>query len=270
MKRIAIHSVPRSGSTWLGEIFNSHANVIYKYQPLFSYAFKGRLTATSSKAQIVDFFRDIADSDDDFINQTNARNEGKMPLFSKDTKKEAIVYKEVRYHHILHNLLVNDKDVKIIGLIRNPKATIHSWLNAPKEFRKDLFWDELEEWKWAKNKNLNKLEEYNGYEKWKEVAYLFHDLEQKFPLQFKLINYSDLVTNTTNIVIEIFEFCELSFNKNVKLFLENSSSNSNADAYSVFKRKTNDNSWKGKLNPIIVEEIDNDLMGTEFEKYLTE
>lgn len=40
MHKIAIHSVPRSGSTWLGEILNSSANVKYCFQPLFSYKFK--------------------------------------------------------------------------------------------------------------------------------------------------------------------------------------------------------------------------------------
>ena len=59
MQRIAIHSVPRSGSTWLGQIFNSSSLVIYKYQPLFSYAFKGRLSPQSTNNKIVQFFDEI-------------------------------------------------------------------------------------------------------------------------------------------------------------------------------------------------------------------
>lgn len=37
-----------------------------------------------------------------------------------------IVYKEVRYHHIIKNLLLKDSSIKIIGIIRNPLATINS------------------------------------------------------------------------------------------------------------------------------------------------
>ena len=43
MKRIAIHSVPRSGSSWLGQILNSSLKVCFRFQPLFSYAFKDYL-----------------------------------------------------------------------------------------------------------------------------------------------------------------------------------------------------------------------------------
>ena len=37
---ISIHGVPRSGTSWLGQILDSSPKVRYKFQPLFSYAFK--------------------------------------------------------------------------------------------------------------------------------------------------------------------------------------------------------------------------------------
>ena len=45
--KVAIHGVPRSGTTWLGSIFDSSPNVIYRNQPLFSYAFKSYLSEHS-------------------------------------------------------------------------------------------------------------------------------------------------------------------------------------------------------------------------------
>jgi hypothetical protein len=174
MKKVAIHSVPRSGSTWLGSIFDSHPNVAYRYQPLFSYTHKGVLTPNSSKKEIDTFFQDILYTTDDFVLQKAAIEAGKIPSFFKESPTH-IVYKEVRYHHILSNLLEQDNEIIVIGLIRNPFAVIHSWLNAPKEFRKDLGWKEMEEWQFAPKKNLNKPEEFNGFEKWKEVRDLFFD-----------------------------------------------------------------------------------------------
>ena len=56
MHKIALHSVPRSGSTWLGEILNSSENVKYCFQPLFSYKFKNFLDERSSKDDINNFF----------------------------------------------------------------------------------------------------------------------------------------------------------------------------------------------------------------------
>ena len=37
MKNVAIFGVPRSGTSWLGQIFNSSPMVAYRFQPLFSY-----------------------------------------------------------------------------------------------------------------------------------------------------------------------------------------------------------------------------------------
>ena len=59
MQYVAIHSVPRSGSTWLGQIFNSHPKVNFRYQPLFSYAFKDYLNEASSSEDIEAFFKNI-------------------------------------------------------------------------------------------------------------------------------------------------------------------------------------------------------------------
>lgn len=267
MQRVAIHSVPRSGSTWLGELFNSNPDVIYKYQPLFSYAFKSKLTPSSSKNDIIQFFKAIAVKEDDFLDQKEARKNGKMPVFEKANNYTTIVYKEVRYHHILENLLKQDSEIKIIGLIRNPFAVIHSWLNAPKEFRKDLGWNELEEWRFAPKKNLNKPEEFNGFEKWKEVASLFLRLEKEFPNQLKIVYYNDLLNKTENTIIELFQFCNLSFTEDTKNFITESQIKENQDAYSVYKTKLNDDEWKDSLNPIIFKEIEKELMNTELEKY---
>ena len=79
MQKIAIHSVPRSGSTWLGNIFNSHPNVSFKYQPLFSYAFKDYLGSESDLEKINRFFKEIMKSDDDFINQKEGVEKGIIP-----------------------------------------------------------------------------------------------------------------------------------------------------------------------------------------------
>lgn len=269
MQRIAIHSVPRSGSTWLGEIFNSHPGVIYKYQPLFSYAFKGRLNEHSTYEDIVRFYEEIAQSKDDFINQTQARQEGKLPVFRKDENPVAVAYKEVRYHYILENLLQRDPSIKVVGLVRNPMAVIYSWLTAPKEFRKDLGWNAMEEWRYAPKKNLNKAEEYNGFEKWKEVTRMFLRLQKEYPDNFMLIRYDKLMKDTEDTVIGMFDFCHLSFHENTKNFLLESQQKNNPDKYSVFKKKDRDDEWKDKLDQKIIKEIEKDLKDSELSVFLT-
>ncbi len=257
MKRIAIHSVPRSGSSWLGQIFNSSPDVIYRFQPLFSYAFKNFLNNQSSKNEIIDFFNKISESKDDFLTQSSRIESGEYPKFNKNTTSSFIVYKEVRYHHILDNLLRNDKELIVIGLIRSPYSVISSFLNSPREFRKDLGWNEIEEWRFAMKKNQNKKEEFFGYNKWKEVFYLFNELCDKYPKQFKIVWYDKLLSNKIKYTKEIFSFCDLDFKNQTHDFLKNR--NHNVGIYSVFKNKVDDFTWKNNLNKKIISEITEDL-----------
>ena len=206
MKRVAIHAVPRSGSSWLGQILNSSEKVCYRFQPLFSYAFKDFLNEHSTKKEILTFFDKITRSNDNFLLQTDKINSGEYPIFRKEESFAHVVYKEVRYHHILENILKQDQEIKVIGLIRSPFAVISSFLNSPREFRKDLGWKESDQWRYAEKKNLNRCEEFFGYEKWKEVYFLFKRLASEYKDRFCLVNYDSLVKDRCNEVERIFEF----------------------------------------------------------------
>jgi hypothetical protein len=265
---LAIHSVPRSGSTWLGELFNSHPNVVYAYQPMFSYAFRERLTLHSSSEDIDMFFKDLEKTKDEFINQIDARKAGKLPVFKNKEECKAIVYKEVRFHHLIKHLLVTSKDLKLVGLVRNPLAVINSWFNAPREFRKDLDWQIDEEWQFAPKKNLYKDEEFFGYEKWKEVADLFLKVEKKYPNRFRLVKYSDLMEDTEEVIKNLFSFVGLDMNNNTIEFIKQSKQKNIDDTYSVYRTQQVDDKWKTQLKSNIVDYITYDLKDTELEKFL--
>ena len=254
MKRIAIHSVPRSGSSWLGSIFDSSIHVVYRFQPLFSYTHKGQLTDNSTMEEIDTFFKDIYFTDDSFVLQKEARGNKFFPTFQK-SEISHIVYKEVRYHHILDNLLNKDKEVKVIGLVRNPFSVINSWLNAPKEFKKELNWKIEEEWRDAPKKNLDMPEEFNGYNKWKEVTLLFIKLRKKYPKRFYLLDYNNLLLNKVETVDKLFSFSNLELTDQTLDFLELSSKKEDKNAYSVFKKKIKDDQWRKELPGYIIEEI---------------
>ncbi|MCC6447826.1 MAG: sulfotransferase domain-containing protein [Chitinophagaceae bacterium] len=272
MKKIAIHSVPRSGSSWIGQIFNSSSRVCFKYQPLFSYAFKDYLNEQSSLEDINNFFKNISNSKDPFLNQEEQIKKGYYPQFEKNGHKEFIIYKEVRYHNLLKNLLEKDKDLKVIGIIRNPLAVIHSWWKAPKEFKAELGWKIEEEWRWAPLKNQNRPEEFNGYEKWKEVALLFEELKEKYPNRFYLLKYIDLCIDPYSTTKDLFEFCQIPFEEQTVMFLRQSQEAGilAEDPYSVYRssKKETDDKWRNGLPYLIVEEIQRDLKNSILEKYL--
>lgn len=265
MKRIGLHGVARSGTTWIGNIFNSNPFVTYKHQPLFSYKFKNMLTNDSRKSDIVHFFDKISRSTDDYTNQLTLIEEGLVPKFKKSDNKDIIVYKEARHHHIVENLLTEDVGFMLVGIIRNPLATLWSWKNAPNEF-KDM-WDFNQEWRYARLKNEGLPENFYGYEKWKEAAHIFEKVNRLYPDRVHLINYSDFIANPKDETHKMFDKLNIPIHQQVIEFLSISNSETKGP-YSVFREKTKDDGWVGNIHDDIVDFIKNDLSGTELEKYL--
>ena len=265
--RVAVHGVPRSGTTWVGEILNSSPNTVYRFQPLFSYALKDYLTNASTRQDIDSFFEKLVQIDDEFLDQSARRRSGDLPWFDKGTITH-IIHKEVRYINILCNLMRRTDDVHLCAVIRNPLAVINSWLRAPREFRADLGWCETEEWRYALKKNLNRPEEFNGYEKWKEAAWLFRHLKQQHPDRVYILKYESLLAHPVDEVESLFGSIGLAVTESTLRFLRESGEKSRSNPYSVYRvRQTNDQ-WKTQLDPSIVEQISSDLNGTGLQEYI--
>ena len=79
--KFAIHGVPRSGTTWVGELFNSSPNVCYCYQPLFSYALKGYLDNSTNSVRVDKFYEELAVTGDSYIAQSEGQNLWQITCF---------------------------------------------------------------------------------------------------------------------------------------------------------------------------------------------
>jgi hypothetical protein len=264
---IGIHGAPRSGTSWLGQLFNSSEHVAYRYQPLFSYAFKGRLTATSSADQINGFFADLLTTDDEFVLQQGAASLSGYSLTFRKSDITHLVYKEVRYHDIVENLLEHSSRAHVVGIIRNPCAVILSWFNAPKEF--DPAWNRFDEWREASKKNLGRPENWYGFQRWKELGSLFERLRSRFPRRFTIVRYEDLVAAPRKTLTALFETCGLPMSPQVLDFTKSSCERDDGLPYGVFRAgKGNDLKWVNELDRRIIEAIRADLRGTALEKYI--
>lgn len=267
LHKVAIHGVPRSGTSWLGSILDSSSNVVYRHQPLFSFAFKSFLDENATKEMIDEFFQLIAKCDDDFLLQKEGKQKKLIPSFVKSIPTH-IIYKEARYHHIIENMMLKDDSVKVLGIVRNPKSVIASWVEAPKEFDMEK-WAILEEWENAPSKNNNFKEEFYGYQKWKEVVELFLHLKEEYPDRFYLVEYSQILQNTEEEVKCIFDFLKLNFGIQTLNFLKKGQKiDLSREAYSVFRVNQSDDKWKTSLPKEIIQKIDEDLIGTKLEKFL--
>lgn len=257
MKKIAIHGVPRSGTTWLGSIFDSHPAVNYSFQPLFSFRFKDFLNETSSKPDIDNFFDKISQIDDDFLAQTAQRSLGLVPYFEKEIPHKCIAYKEVRYHQILHNLFEKDTELFGVFIIRDPIEVLTSWINAPKEFNPE--WKIEDEWDNASKKNLNKSEEFYGFLRWMEASRIFDALSKKYPDRVSLVNYAELCTDTDKIIANLFQRIGLTPSSQTHSFLRRSRAKTVSHPYSVFKSEGAQSEKKQQLPKKIQSEIRNRL-----------
>lgn len=255
MNNLALFSVPRSGSSWLGEIINSSPEVIYKFQPNFAYTFEHALQEDSTSEEINDFFDKLYLSKDEFVNGKLSISGAKRNLNFLKHQESTLFFKETHYLNVIENLLTTS-DTKVIGLVRSPFAVINSWINIPKEF--DPSWSVEEEWKYAELKNKDQSTHFFGYQKWKEASFLFIRLKREYPEQFYLINYEDLLSNPVKEVEQLFKFCSLNHTEQTDAFIKLSTTTEAEDVYAVFKQKTDDMGWKKTLPSYIENEIKED------------
>lgn len=254
-KNIGIHGVPRSGTSWLAQIFNSHPDVKLKFQPLFSYALKNAINEHSSINEILDFYTKMWSNEEDlFLNMKDPVIHRNYPKFQKSNNPKYLIFKQVHHHYVIENLLNKDKNIKFILIIRNPLAVLNSWKNAPKEF--NTTWNFNEEWRYAKKKNANLKENYFGFEKWKETTLMFLKLKEKFKDKIYILSYNKLISDTPKEVELLFNFAGIGeLDNQTKDFIRNSKSIHHSDHNSVFKANANDNQWKNNLPENVVHQV---------------
>lgn len=228
---IGLHGAPRSGTTWIGQIFNSAPEVAFRFQPFFAHAFRARVDAATSAGDLDQILRDIAVTEDDFILQRGRPNLDGDLAFAK-SRASVTVYKEARYHHLLPTLMEIPR-FRGVGIIRDPLEALSSWRNAPREF--DPTWDFGTEWREARLKNAGRIEEFFGYEGWKRAALIFQDLAAKHPDRFRILRYGDLTADPVGVVGALFGFLGVAMTEQTVTFLRRSTSRDDGDTYGVFR-----------------------------------
>lgn len=253
---IGIIGAPRSGTSWIGQIFDSSPDVLYRMQPFYSWAFRDKVHVRSSKETILEFFHDMYMSHDPYLSQEERRKKGVYPVFAeKKDNPPFMVFKEVMFLYMIPVLLEQVENLKIIAVIRNPIDVITSYYNAPREFTEGL--DIQKEWYFAQERNQLLPERYFGYHKWKEYMNLVQIIEHKFKERVLVIKYEDLSKNPVAYTKEMFDFSHILFKQQTEIFLSDCSSRTNEDPYSVFRSKSH-GLLKKKLPQNIVDAIKQD------------
>lgn len=266
-KVIAVLGVARSGTSWLGNIFDSSPFVVYRFQPLFSYEFRDRITYQSTKDEYVRWFHDLYACKSDFLIQRDKRDSGEYPLFNKADKPNVLVFKENRFLYYFDRMLrLFPAKAKAVCIIRNPCAVINSWLRNPKEFPPGSNVDK--EWRFGSCKNEGREENFFGFYKWREAAHLFLDMCEKRPNSVAIVRYEDLVRDPLTEVRNIFAFVEEEVTQQTRSFILDSGSRHMESPYAVYKDKSVADRWREQLDEKIVDEIHSELIGSRLERFL--
>lgn len=262
---IAIVGMPRSGTSWLGQIFDSSPNVAYRLEPIFSYAFKNAVDENSTKDEYKGLFDGIYISHDDFLLQKDKREAGTYPTFLKRESPEFLAFKTTRFHHLLENMMRYFENLKMVSIVRHPCGAINSWLNTPREFPATA--DPMKEWRTGNCRKTAK-EEFWGFDDWKKVTSMHMEFAKIYPEQFKIIRYEDLVEDTLPRTMELFNFTGLDLEGQTISFIRECHNHHNSDSYAVFKKKDVSCTWKDSLPKEIQKEIIEEIKGTPLEIFL--
>jgi hypothetical protein len=263
-----IAGMPRSGTTWLSQIFASAPDVRLKFCPLFSYEFKNALDENSSADDWSKLFVEVYQTKSDYLDQEYLRKKGLVPTFpDKKTKPSHLVIKSTRFHNLIPHLLKLDDQIQFIHIVRHPCATIHSWLSNPYEFPQHV--DPLTEWRTGECRKTGPGE-FWGFDDWKKVNKQALQLAELYPDRFKVLRYEDLVRDTKQSTNDIFKFLGIAYEKQTNDFIELSQTKHDNNKRSVFKNQELNKNWLSELDPSIVSTCMDELMGTKLEQFIKE
>ncbi len=266
MKLLWLNGMPRSGTSWLSQIFESHPDVNFKLSPLFSYAYKNEVGINSTREQWLDFFAKVAKSNDEFINQTYRRKIGEYPVFKiKNPSFTHLVIKDTRYHNLTSRMLEILPEIKFIHIIRNPCGAISSWISAPKEFPKGA--NIIDEWKTGACRKTGE-EEFWGFDDWKYLTRMYLDLSRKYVGRILIIQYEELVVKPEEITKNMFRFAGLFMTQQTMDFLTTSQKINVDNEYAVYKHKSVKDKWRTTLDAGIIEEIRKEILDTDLSCFL--
>lgn len=263
---IVIIGMPRSGTSWLGQIVDSCPDVRYRLSPLFSYAFKNAVDEHSGIEDYKKVFHGAYLSNDEFMCQTQRRVWGRYPTFAlKLEDPQFLAMKMTRFHNLLRTMINLFENLKMVAIVRHPCGAINSWLTTPEEFPKDA--DPMKEWRYGHCRKTGP-EEFWGFEDWKNVTRLHMSLERQFPHQFIIQRYEALVENCVEETKKFFDFLGLEYTQQTESFLKSSRSTHNNDSYAVFKDPKVKDRWRWELNEQIQEEIILEVENSELRRFV--
>lgn len=265
-RAVWLSGMPRSGTTWLGQILASHPEIRLKYCPLFSYEFAGRCDASSSPAEWAALLRDVYEREGRFLDQEFLREDNLVPRFAlRAIEPQVLAIKSNRFHHLSGAILDALPTLQWIAVVRHPAATIHSWLTNPTEFPAGA--DPRAHWRSGACRKTH-VGEFWGFDDWLHVTSGQVALAERFPERVRLLHYDAFDAQPVESVAALMGWLGLSVHAQTENFLCDSRSVHSAHSRSVYKRPGSSQRWRQELDAEIVAEIEADTRAAGLGRFL--
>lgn len=263
---IWLAGMPRSGTTWLSQVFAAHPAVRVKFCPLFSYEFKRRCGPESTPAEWRALLRDVYATPGEFLDQVHLRREGHVPTFAqKAAAPPVMLIKSNRFHDLAPHVLAACPEVSWLAVVRHPAATIHSWLDNPTEFPSGA--DPRTEWRTGACRKTGPGE-FWGFDDWLAVTAMQVELARRWPERVKVLRYDVARAHPLEAMAEVLEWCGLSQHEQVREFLAASRNGSSNHHRSVFKAPASAERWRTALDPRVVAQIERETCARGLGEFL--
>ncbi len=263
---IFLLGMPRSGTTWLSQIFEASPEVVVRLSPNYSYPLKNSLTLEGGREAWLHQLSAALDTDDPFMTQDFRRDTGELTRFEKDPSAvRRLAVKDTRFHGLYQRGMQLLPAAKCLYIVRNPCGALNSWRKSP-EFPDHL--DFLDEWRSGACRKQEGEGEYWGFDDWVAVTRAYLDLERAEPERFLVFRYEDLVAHPSDTVRELFAFVGVPPSESVSAFLERSQESHDDRTYAVFKTPDVAGQWKSELDEEIRNTVESELSGTELSRFL--
>lgn len=237
--------MPRSGTTWLSQIFESAPDVVVRLSPPYSFDYRQTLGLGSGPDAWRAVLRGATDSDDKFLTQNWRRETGELPDFGDEkTSATRLAIKDTRFHALYAAGMTALPAARTIYLVRNPAAVLWSWRNC-KEFPADA--DFREQWRSGACRKREGDGEYWGFADWLTLTTAYQRLAEAEPNRYLIVRYEQLVTNALATARQMFDFCDLPLRQRTVEFIRSSQSSFDPRPYSVFKGQGLRDDWREEL-----------------------
>jgi hypothetical protein len=257
---ILILSLPRSGSSWIGEILGSASNALYLREPItqsnlaLDYSQPSQIYIDPHEPkQPYQLFADMSFYSLPMFRRGIVINPKQWPLFERRFRR--LVIKEV--NPLACEWLLQRYQPRLIFLVRHPVAVALSYLklswvniNIQNMFfpHENLIGGPIGKWKDHLKSIGSNFWERHGAMQGTILRFVLESLNT-YP-DSKIVVYEDLCSKPLEIFHELFDFTDLSWDENVeKLVINRSAGGDRGQLYSTSRDSKNMiNSWKGKIS----------------------